>query len=121
MKPHPHPNLTNAGTHFCPLLAEVDFCRLRGRILIPRAPVANKKGRESCSLPTLEPVCDCKFYLKDFTAAASSSFTSKTVYSFVICSRSFTFFVRFSSFSSPPWFFVVVNALTNSPMPELSM
>src|SRR5256885_7647416 len=60
-------------------------------------------------------------YRKDFTAAASSSFTSKTVYSLVICSRSCTFLVSLSSFSSPPWFFAVVYALTSSPIPELSM
>src|SRR3954464_14972593 len=41
-------------------------------------------------------------YHKAFTAAVSSSFTSKTVYSFVICRRSCTFFVSLSSFSSPP-------------------
>ena len=40
--------------------------------------------------------------LNDLTAPASSSFTSKTVYSLVICSRSWTFLVRFSSLSSPP-------------------
>src|SRR5689334_11509231 len=42
-------------------------------------------------------------YLENaLTADASSSFTSNTVYSLVICSRSCTFLVRFSSFSSPP-------------------
>ena len=36
------------------------------------------------------------------TAAASSSKTSKTVYSFVICNRSFTRLVRLRSFNWPP-------------------
>ncbi len=48
------------------------------------------------------------YFANDFTAAASSSFTSKTVYSLVIWSRSCTFLVRLSSFSSPPWFLTVV-------------
>jgi hypothetical protein len=41
-------------------------------------------------------------YRNDLIAVASSSFTSKTVYNFVICSRSWTFLVKFNSLSSPP-------------------
>src|SRR5690348_5289066 len=58
---------------------------------------------------------------KDLTEVDSSSVTSKTVSSFVICNRERTLFVRFSSFSSPPWLRMLVNAHTNSPSPELSM
>src|SRR5207248_9439579 len=41
-------------------------------------------------------------FLKAVIATASSSLTSKTVYSLVICSRSWTFLVSFNSLSSPP-------------------
>ena len=58
---------------------------------------------------------------KDFTAAASSPWMSKTVYSFVICIRSVTRSVRLSNFSSPPFFRALVKELTNAPRPELSM
>jgi len=60
-------------------------------------------------------------YAKLRTAWASSSWTSKTVYSLVICNRSFTRWVRLRSFRWPPWFVMVVNADTSSPMPELSI
>jgi hypothetical protein len=44
------------------------------------------------------------YFVNAEMAVASSSLMSKTVYSFVIWSRSWTFLVRFSSFSSPPLF-----------------
>ena len=67
-----------------------------------------RHGREAVPFP--KPSDEIRYrslatgavYLNDFTAAASSSFTSKTVYSLVICSRSLTFLVSLSSFSSPP-------------------
>ena len=46
--------------------------------------------------------------LKLVMAAPSSEWTSKTVYSFVICRRSWIFLVRCSSFNSPPLFFTAV-------------
>src|SRR5581483_400551 len=58
----------------------------------------------------------CHYAVKALIAVASSSFTSNTVYSLVICSRSCTFLVRLSNFSSPPWLRTVVKALTSSPM-----
>jgi hypothetical protein len=60
-------------------------------------------------------------YAKLRTAAASSSCTSKTVYSLVIWSRSFTRLVKLSSLSWPPWFVTVVKPDTSSPIPELSI
>ena len=50
---------------------------------------------------------------KDLRASVSSSLMSKTVYNLVICIRSCTLFVSFSSFSSPPYFRTVVKALTS--------
>ncbi len=44
----------------------------------------------------------------DATAVFSSSNTSKTVYSLVICMRSWTRLVRFISFRAPPRFFTEV-------------
>ena len=58
---------------------------------------------------------------KDLTEIASSSVISKMVNSFEICNRARTLLVRLSSFSSPPWLRILVNAFTNSPRPELSM
>jgi hypothetical protein len=58
---------------------------------------------------------------KDFTATASSSLTSKTVCSFVICIRCVTLSVRLRSFSSPPCFRALVKEVTSAPKPELSM
>ena len=54
------------------------------------------------------------------SAFASLSCTSKTVYSLVICSRSWIFLVKCTSFSSAPWLRAEVKALINSPTPELS-
>src|SRR5580704_15598338 len=64
---------------------------------------------------------DHRVYAKLRTAEASSSNTSKTVYSLVICNRSFTRLVKLSSLSCPPWFVTVVKLDTISPIPELSM
>src|SRR5690242_12519581 len=57
----------------------------------------------------------------DLMEVASSSVTSKTVKSLVICNRERTLLVRLSNFSSPPWLRMLVNALTSSPRPELSI
>lgn len=57
----------------------------------------------------------------DISASTSSSKTSKTVMSWVICRMSFTLGGRLSNFSAPPRFFTVVKVATSSPIPEESI
>src|SRR5581483_130678 len=82
---------------------------------------ANIEGRSRFRKSGRDFPISKRSYAKLRMASASSSRTSNTVYSFVICSRSFTRLVSPSSLSVPPWLATVVKPETSSPIPELSI